>query len=93
MGAIPMKNLESMSLTLDKIEALVLFDMLSREIDDRKGKQLRAAIRRDGELWALNGLLCVLEKELIAPFQGDYKQQVERANTTLERLNGGPWSK
>ena len=88
-----MANQATVRLELDNVEALVLFEFLAREIDDANGKRLKPLTNHDGELWALNALHCVLEKELVAPFQGDYKQQVERANSTLEKLNGGSWAK
>jgi len=69
--------------TLEDDEALVLFEWLSREIDDRKGVNLARALVVSGEFWALNALQCVMERETLAPFDRDYAQAVREARARL----------
>lgn len=68
---------------LEEDEALVLFEWLSREIDDRKGANLALALVSAGEFWALNALQCVMEREVVAPFQQDYAKAVSAARARL----------
>ncbi len=80
------------TINIDHAEALVLFDLLSRELESRSGERLRQLVQRDGELWALNSLQCVLERELADAFHPEYAQHVERANATVEQEHGA-WNK
>ena len=66
----------------------VLFDFLSREVEDRNGSRLKSATLHDAELWALNGVLSLLEKNLVAPFEEDYADQVSQAREALTEQCG-----
>ena len=83
-----MADRTGITLNLDHDEALILFDFLQREIDQGNGEQLRQAVKHDGELWALNGLNCLLEKQLVEPFQIDCEVTVAKARTMLVRRCG-----
>ena len=64
---------------LDYSEALVLFDFLLRKVDERNGSHLKSAILHDAELWALNGVLGLLERSSVAHLAADYSEQVSHA--------------
>ena len=68
---------------LDDDAALALFDFLSRTLDEQNAEKLQDAAVHDGELWALNTLLCVLEKQLTEPFDKSYRDQVKAALEVL----------
>lgn len=72
------------ALTLEDSEALVLFEWLSREIDERKGAALAGAFVSPAEFWALNALHCLLEREGPAPFDKDYGRAVREARALLD---------
>ena len=75
---------------LEHDEALVLHDLLHREIDDKHGVRLKSLTNHDSELWALNGLSCLLERVLAEPFRRDYRTLLSQAQKSLlERC--GPW--
>ncbi|MEO0937279.1 MAG: hypothetical protein AAFY38_03920 [Pseudomonadota bacterium] len=75
---------------LDDDAALALFDFLSRTLDEQNGENLQDATVHDGELWALNSLLCVLEKALTEPFDKNYRDHVKAALEVLT-LKSGAW--
>ena len=83
-----MSDRTGVTLDLDHEEALVLFDFLQREIDVGNGAQLRPAIAHEGELWALNALNCLLEKQLVEPFQPDFASVVVQARAHLVERDG-----
>jgi len=83
-----MANQATVRLELDNVEALVLFEFLAREIDDANGKRLKPLTNHDGELWALNGLHCVLERVLSEPFRKDYGKLLSDAKDTMVRRCG-----
>ena len=68
---------------LSEQEALVLFEFLAREIDDRRGRRLAAALEHPAEYWALNGVHCVLESKLAEPFANNYHQLLAAARDKL----------
>jgi hypothetical protein len=77
-----------MQLTLAYDDAVVLF--FQRWIDDKGGENLRAHVRNDAELWALNTVSCALEPS-IAPLDQNYPNACpERASrpvaTTMRQL-------
>jgi len=80
------------TIRLDHAEALVLGDFLHRHIDLQDGDQLKPAVKHIGELWALNGLNCLLERELAEPFLPDYGDRVSKALALLVERNGN-WPK
>ena len=72
-----MKN-EPIPLELNPDDALVLFAFLCRFSDTDK-----LNIEDKAEWQALHNLLCLLEKELVPPFQEDYDKQLEKARASL----------
>ena len=60
-------------------EALVLFDLLSREIDDNKGRRLAAIFDHPAEFWTLNAVQVALESALWAPFAEEYPKLLAEA--------------
>ncbi|MCC2097336.1 MAG: hypothetical protein KDJ29_10615 [Hyphomicrobiales bacterium] len=83
-----MSDRTGVTLVLDREEAIVLFDFLQREIDVKNGAHLGQAVQHDGELWALNGLNCLLEKQLVEPFGPDFANTVAQARTQLAKRCG-----
>ena len=73
------------TIEIDDDEALVLFEFLQREIDDRK-VQFAAAIEHPAELWALNGMHCALETKLAGPFDARYGELLAAARDRLVAL-------
>ena len=69
-------------------EALVLFELLSEygDIDDGRVLAIQHAAERNA-LWAL---LACLEKNLVAPVQPDYAEQLKAAREQVEKA-GGSW--
>jgi hypothetical protein len=83
----------SMVVRLQREEALVLFDLLSRWLTDERGHAVCEYVEDDAELWALNGLLCSLETTLVEPFQHDYGDLISRAREEVRVWNGGKWQR
>lgn len=71
------------TITLEDDEALALFEWLSREVDDRDGARLAPVLVSPGEFWALNAVHCLLEAQVVAPFQADYAEAVRAARARL----------
>lgn len=71
------------TIILENDEALVLFEFLSREIDERKGANLAPGFVSPAEFWALNALHCLLERECIAPVEQPYAEAVKAARAQL----------
>jgi hypothetical protein len=84
-------ELKPVALSLAPDEALVLFGFLSRLIEERRGKDLVSLTKHDAELWALNGVLCLLERALAEPLRGDYALLLDQARTRFAEANGGAW--
>lgn len=85
---------DTVTIELAREEALVLFDLLQREIDLANGKRLVSATEHEGELWALNGLNCMLEKNVGEAFRPEYPQLVDAARAALVERNGAwPWDR
>jgi hypothetical protein len=79
-------------ITLSHDEALVLFDLLSRWIEEKDAAPIKPLVEHDGELWSLNSVLCLLERELGEQFSRDYGMLVGAARASLvERC--GSWPK
>ncbi len=70
-------------LRLDEYEALVLFDFLSRELEEQKARRLAGLFDHPAEFWALNSLLGLLEAKLPEPFRTDYAALVAAARAEL----------
>ncbi|MEX3017686.1 hypothetical protein [Gymnodinialimonas hymeniacidonis] len=77
-----------MKISLDHDAALVLFDFLSRTIDVENGKKLEPAVAHDGELWALNSLLAILETSVSDSFDDNYPVKVSAALQALVSKSG-----
>jgi hypothetical protein len=71
------------TITLEDHEALVLFDFLQREIDDRKERRLVGVIDHPSEFWVLNTMSCALERLLEVPFREDYAVVLTRARERI----------
>lgn len=71
------------TLTLERDEALVLFEFLSREVGERHGARLAPALVAPAEFWALNALHGLLEREEVAPMDRPYAQAVREARARL----------
>lgn len=71
------------TITLTNDEALVLFEWLSREVDDRHGASLSGGLAHPSEYWALNALHCLLERACVAPSDLAYAPAVQRARERL----------
>lgn len=85
---------ETTTIELTRDEALVLFDFLQREIDLANGKRLEAATEHQSELWALNGLNCMLEKVVAEAFRTDYPERIAAARASLiENCGAWPWDR
>jgi hypothetical protein len=83
-----MTDQSTVSLTLDRDEALALFAFLAREVDDADATRMRSLAQHDGELWALNGLHLQLERLLAEPFADDYVDQLAAAKEALVGRRG-----
>jgi hypothetical protein len=75
---------ENVVINLDSAEALVLFEMLSRWSSDGAAFE----ISDPGEEVALNGLLALLEKQLVDPLRSDYRERVAQALSVLRQRGG-----
>lgn len=75
---------EAISIELNEDEALVLFALLSRWIDDPEAPTPGPAhFKSPGECAALQGLLCELERKLSAPLQKDFARRLAAARERL----------
>ena len=77
-----MKKQESVKLELTHDEEIVLFELLSQRSEARALSEFAGG---DAEVVALESLLCLFEKELAAPFQANYSEQLEVARARLTR--------
>ena len=77
------KNSDTVSLTLHRDVALVLFDFLARTADEEGGDPLQEAILHKAELTALLDLLAGLEETLEEPFASDYTRLVDQARDRI----------
>ena len=73
----------TVTITLEDDEALVLFEWLSREVDDRDGARLAPVLVSPGEFWALNAMHCLMEAQMVAPFQVAYAEAVRDARARM----------
>ena len=70
---------EPMTLNLSDDEALVLFDLLSRNEE----KDV-IAVQGEAEASVLANLLVQLERQLVEPFQPDYRELLDSARKRVE---------
>ena len=59
-------EIQTVSIALSADEAIVLFEILAREIDGNNGSRLRPFTSHEGELWALNGPIRDVKKAHLA---------------------------
>ncbi len=64
-------------------EALVLFDLLVREIDRHKEKRVAGIIEHPAEFWALNSVHTALEAVLEQPFAADCEALLAKARSQV----------
>ncbi|MFT4180357.1 MAG: hypothetical protein QM636_00400 [Rhizobium sp.] len=71
---------EKIALHLSSDEATVLFELLARWINDTEHPAPDGACFEDAsECAVLRGVLSDLERQMAAPFRGDYRQILESA--------------
>jgi hypothetical protein len=80
---------EDVVLSLAHDDALVLFDLLQRWINDEGGENLRTHVQDDAELWALNTVSCALEP-IMAPLDQNYPNAVLEARSRISE-RAGQW--
>ena len=74
--------MELVTIEIDDDEALVLFEFLQREINDRR-VQVTVTIEHPAEFWALNGMHGALETKLATPFDARYRELLAAARDRL----------
>ena len=74
---------DTVTLTLDRSVALVMFDFLSRTADEDEGELLADALESEAELPAMLSLFTELEEVLTEPFDDDYRSKVEQARARV----------
>ena len=70
--------MEMVTIEIEDDEALVLFEFLRRDINDRKG-QFAVPLKHPAEFWALNGVYGALETMLVEPFDARYGELLAAA--------------
>ena len=83
-----MKTPATIQIELEPEQALVLYDFLTREIEDHNGSRLIPLASHEGELWSLDELQGLLAKNLVAQFDEDYSTLVSQANEVLVSRRG-----
>ncbi|NEX91912.1 hypothetical protein [Caulobacter sp. 17J65-9] len=80
----PDSSNEPVDVRLTADEALVLFDLLSRWTEGADvARPTPEMFETSAEPIALVGLLSQLQKQLVAPFERDFAEQVDRARARL----------
>ena len=80
---------DQLTIKIQKSDALVLFEFLSRELmDDETCDRLKQVTEDDSELGALNALLGCFEKQLVEPFSKDYAKLLEAARKDCKERYG-----
>jgi hypothetical protein len=80
--------IDTITLTLDRAVALVLFDFLARTTDEMDGEPLRDGLDDPAELPALWSLLAELEESLTEPFAADYAKRLAQARSDVRKRYG-----
>ena len=87
------KEPNEISVSLNSDEAIVLFELLSRWINDNRAPTADKSFEHSSELATLQNVLTSLESQLAAPFRQDYKlilhQSRERVSSSRP---DGEWS-
>jgi hypothetical protein len=74
---------DTVTLTLDRSVALVMFDFLARNADEDEGERLADALDSEAELPAMLSLLTELDEVLTEPLEDDYRSKVDRARARV----------
>jgi hypothetical protein len=77
-----------MKVDLSDDEALVLFELLYEYGSNEEGRELK--VKHAAERNALWALSAQLEKNLVAPFEQNYVEELLKARVRLEQ-KGGTW--
>ncbi|MBS7539793.1 hypothetical protein [Ancylobacter lacus] len=86
------KPAEEITLTLDRSVALVLFEFLSRTVDDEDGDALLDFIEDEAEIPALWVMMAALESVLTEPLAPDYERKVLAARQAVTQRFGSAFS-
>ncbi|MCK0196795.1 hypothetical protein MWN34_07690 [Ancylobacter sp. 6x-1] len=89
---MPQKPSDEITLTLDRSVALVLFEFLSRTVDDDDGEAVLEFIEDEAEIPALWVLMAALESVLSEPLAPDYERKVIAARQAVSKRFGGAFS-
>ncbi|MDJ1017594.1 MAG: hypothetical protein QNJ35_13865 [Paracoccaceae bacterium] len=79
---------QKVTLHLEKDEALVLFAILTRELEQDDWGKFSSFSSSAAEVLALILLQCALETELVEPFESNYDELVARAKSKLVERYG-----
>ncbi len=82
------KVADTVTLTLDRSVALVIFDFLSRNADEDEGELLADALESKAELSAMLSLFAELDDVLTEPMADDYRALVEAARGAVIKKFG-----
>lgn len=83
---------EEITLVIDRSVAVVLFEFLSRTVDDGDGEALVDFVDDEAEVPALWALLAGLESVLTEPMAEDYEKRVLAAREAVLKRFGGAFS-
>lgn len=83
---------DEITLVIDRSVAVVLFEFLSRTVDDADGEALLDFIEDEAEIPALWALLAGLESVLTEPMAEDYERKVIAAREAVMKRFGGAFS-
>ncbi|RTL92105.1 hypothetical protein [Ancylobacter rudongensis] len=83
---------DEITLVIDRSVAVVLFEFLSRTVDDADGEAMAEFIEDEAEIPALWALLAGLESVLTEPMAEDYERRVLKARDAVMKRFGGAFS-
>jgi len=83
---------DEVTLVIDRSVAVVLFEFLSRTVDDADGEALLDFIEDEAEIPALWALLAGFESVLTEPMAEDYERKVLSAREAVMKRFGGAFS-
>lgn len=83
---------DEITLHIDRAVALVLFEFLSRTVDDEDGESVADFVEDEAELPALWALLASLEAILNEPFDDNYEKRLRMARRAVAERFGGAFS-
>lgn len=80
---------DQVTINIQKSDALVLFEFLSRELmGDETCDRLKQVTEDDSELGALSALLGCFERQLVEPFSKDYAKLLDDARKDCKERYG-----